>query len=66
MTSQTEYFAVTASQLRAALGSQCSPNPNGLGGYVMGPDLKGRMCHVATCATLSEARKVAAVSNNNN
>jgi hypothetical protein len=52
-----KYRAVTATELIATLGTQCSPcrrSPSP--GYVIGPDINGRLCHCATCSTLGEAQ----------
>lgn len=57
-----KYEAVTADQLRARLGAGCSPM-FGKDGYVIGPDLYGRICHVASCRTLAEAQRYADESN---
>ena len=50
------YKAVTREQLKQRLGSQCSPMPD-REGYVIGPDITGRICHCATCFTLAEAQR---------
>lgn len=49
-----EFRAVDLSGLRAALGDQCSPDP-GRSGYVIGPDINGRLCHVASCRSVADA-----------
>jgi hypothetical protein len=44
------FKAVTKEQLIALLGRQCSPDySNNNTAYVIGPDLSGRICHIATC-----------------
>ncbi len=44
------FKAVTKEQLIALLGRQCSPDySNDRTAYVIGPDLSGRICHIATC-----------------
>jgi len=50
------YEAVTAREMVYRLGSQCSPM-SGKAGYVVGPDINGRICHLITCTTLAEARE---------
>jgi len=54
-----KYEAVDVVELRQRLGGQCSPTRGGGGGYVIGPDVNGRLCHCATCFTLGEARRLA-------
>lgn len=51
-----KYEAVTMGDLVRRLGQQCSPMADRQG-YVIGPDVNGRICHVATCFTLAEARE---------
>lgn len=53
-----EYEAVTKDELVERLGRQCSPMEK-REGYVIGPDVNGRLCHIATCFGISEARKLA-------
>ena len=36
---------------------------HGREGYVIGPDVNGRICHIATCFTLHEAQIRAAAMN---
>ena len=56
------YQAVTKKELVARLGMQCSPDRN-RDGYVIGPDITGRICHCASCSTMTEARANAAKQN---
>lgn len=51
-----KYQAVNVSELRQRLGAQCSPDPH-RNGYVIGPDVNGRLCHVASCFSMAEARR---------
>lgn len=51
-----KYQAVNRDQLVEILGKTCSPMPS-RNGYVIGPDLSGRVCHIASCFTLGEAEK---------
>jgi hypothetical protein len=45
-----KYKAVTRDELIAELGNCCSPDNNrDKTAYVIGPDLNGRLCHIATC-----------------
>ena len=44
-----EYKAVSKAGLIAELGNCCSPEKREQTAYVIGPDLKGRLCHIATC-----------------
>ena len=55
---RAKYEAVTKSQLIGRLGGMCSPM-KGKEGYVIGPDIYGRICHTATCTTMREAEKYA-------
>lgn len=60
------YEAVTVDQLVARLGSMCSPandRRGNMAGYVIGPDINGRICHCATCFSIGEARQHAAKLN---
>ncbi len=43
------FKAVTKGQLIALLGRECSPERQEQTAYVIGPDLSGRICHIATC-----------------
>jgi len=56
------YEAVSADELVRRLGGGCSPM-HGREGYVIGPDVNGRICHIATCFTLHEAQIRAAAMN---
>lgn len=53
------FKAVTKDELIALLGRQCSPDySNNRTAYVIGPDLTGRICHIATCkGGIVEAQK---------
>ena len=53
-----KYEAVTAEQLVNRLGTGCSPMRN-KDGYVIGPDINGRLCHCSTHDTLQSAQKKA-------
>ncbi len=53
-----KYEAVTREQLRQRLGGQCSPM-QGRDGYVIGPDIHGRICHCSTHFSLGEAQRKA-------
>ena len=53
-----KYEAVTVTELRARTGGNCSPM-KGRDGYVIGPDINGRVCHVATCFSMAEAQRKA-------
>lgn len=53
-----KYIAVTTDQLRAKLGRQCSPMADRKG-YVIGPDINGRICHCSTHLTLAYAQQKA-------
>jgi hypothetical protein len=44
-----KYKAVSKDQLIAELGKTCSPDAREQTAYVIGPDVNGRLCHVATC-----------------
>jgi len=44
-----KYKAVTKDQLIAELGNTCSPAGRDQTAYVIGPDVNGRLCHIATC-----------------
>lgn len=59
---RAQYEAVTREQLVTRLGSMCSPMRD-RHGYVIGPDINGRICHCATCFSLGEARQHAAKLN---
>lgn len=60
--SMGRYKAVGKEELREILGSQCSPYFN-REGYVIGPDSNGRLCHVASCFSMSDARRHATEAN---
>jgi len=51
-----KYHAVDTATLRQVLGNQCSPM-RGRDGYVIGPDVNGRLCHCATCFSIGEAKR---------
>lgn len=51
-----KYKAVDAVQLVEILGRSCSPMPTRKG-YVIGPDLAGRLCHCSTHFTMAEAKQ---------
>lgn len=51
---ENQYEAVTKEELIARLGKQCSPHSTA-GGYVIGPDATGRICHVASCHSIGQA-----------
>lgn len=53
------YKAVDVYELRDVLGTKCSPG-FGRTGFVIGPDVNGRICHVASCFYLHEAKALAA------
>lgn len=57
------YQAVNTHTLRATLGKECSPAGKGRNGtepgYVIGPDITGRIAHCATCRSMEEARRLA-------
>jgi len=52
------FRAVTADEMIDILGRQCSPDPTRKG-YVIGPDLGGRLCHIASCFYFNEAQRKA-------
>jgi hypothetical protein len=54
----TPYRAVDVDELQRTLGDQCSPVGT-RAGYVIGPDIIGRLCHVASCFSMEEARRMA-------
>ena len=56
------YKAVTREELERELGRQCSPHPN-YEGYVIGPDITGRRCHIGSYRSMAEARRVAFQAN---
>lgn len=58
MNTKNKYRAVDVVELTRTLGTQCSPMTN-REGYVIGPDINGRICHIATCFSMSEARRLA-------
>ena len=53
-----KFEAVNLEQLRERLDRQCSPDP-GRSGYVIGPDKNNRLCHVASCRNMQEAKRYA-------
>lgn len=53
-----QYKAVNTEELKSILGIHCSPM-RGRDGYVIGPDINGRLCHCSTHFTLAEARQKA-------
>lgn len=53
-----KYEAVTPEELINRLGGQCSPML-GHDGYVIGPDIHGRICHCSTHWTLGDAQRKA-------
>lgn len=57
MDANKKYKAVTVEELTRTLLS-CSPDRNKKG-YVIGPDITGRLCHVASCFSMREAEKYA-------
>ncbi len=57
-----KYEAVDTNELVRRLGRGCSPMADRKG-YVIGPDINGRLCHIATCFTLAEAKERAAKAN---
>ena len=59
MSDRPKYEAVDVAELRRRLGHQCSPDRS-RHGYVIGPDITGRLCHCASCFSIVEARDVAA------
>jgi len=58
----SRYKAVTREQLVNRLGRQCSPVLD-RGGYVIGPDIYGQICHCSTHFTLGDAQRKAAELN---
>jgi hypothetical protein len=58
-----KYEAVTKEDLVKRLGYQCSPMAH-REGYVIGPDINGRLCHCATCFSMKEAKEKAEIMNN--
>ena len=50
-----KYEGVNTEQLQARLGRYCSPM-HGRDGYVIGPDIHGRLCHCSTHHSLGEAQ----------
>ena len=53
-----KYEGLNREELVARLGSQCSPMPT-KEGYVIGPDVNGRICHIATCDSKGAAQEYA-------
>jgi hypothetical protein len=49
-----KYKAVTCNEMRGILGASCSPDKT-RNGYVIGPDINNRLCHVASCHSLGDA-----------
>ena len=62
MTESGRYVAVGPEGLRRLLGSQCSPMVNKKG-YVVGPDVNGRICHCSSHFSLVEAETKALLLN---
>lgn len=58
------YQAVTAEKMKNILGNNCSVDSS-REGYVIGPDINNRLCHVASCVTFQEALKYADTLNKN-
>ena len=59
MTNETKkYEAVDRDQLVRRLGRMCSPDRS-REGYVIGPDINGRICHVASCISMYDAKRKA-------
>ena len=52
------YEAVDVETLRNRLGRMCSPDRT-REGYVIGPDINGRICHVASCTSMYDAKRKA-------
>lgn len=52
------YRAVDVTELVRVLGAGCSPM-GGPQGYIIGPDVTGRLCHCATCSSLGAAQRLA-------
>jgi len=53
-----KFKAVTKAELVRILGNECSPDYN-CAGYVIGPDINGRLCQVASCTYFNEAKRYA-------
>ena len=51
-----KYEAVDKKTLIKRTHGNCSPMRD-REGYVIGPDANGRLCHVATCFSLGEAKR---------
>lgn len=64
MIKATTYKAVNVNELRQILKNDCSPDSS-RHGYVIGPDVDGRLCHVASCYTMAEAEQLAEKMNAN-
>jgi hypothetical protein len=57
-----KYEAVNREQLVDRLGSQCSPHRS-YEGYLIGPDVTGRLCHVGSYRSLAAAQTAARALN---
>ena len=57
------YEAVNEEQLKARLGNNCSPGFD-RHGYLIGPDVNGRLCHIGSYYSLGEAQRAAKSLNN--
>lgn len=53
-----KHSAVNATDLVRILGNQCSPDFN-RSGYVIGPDITGRLCHIGSYRSMEEAKRAA-------
>lgn len=54
----SQYKAIkTAQELKEILEQSCSPFRSC--SYVIGPDITGRICHVATCFNFEKAKRLA-------
>ena len=58
MDKATSYQAVDVNELKQILKNDCSPD-RFRHGYVIGPDAGGRLCHIASCYTMEDAKKTA-------
>ncbi len=58
-----KYEGVSKEEIMQRLGRQCSPKHEG-GGYVIGPDIDGRLCHCSTHDSVGEAQAKARSLNN--
>jgi hypothetical protein len=52
------YRAVDAVELQRVLGSDCSPDASRKG-YVIGPDVTGRLCHCGSYRSMRDAVEAA-------